>query len=200
MTVRIVIADDHSVVRTGLRAMLDQEPGFEIVGEAATVTQALELAGRVRPAVVLMDLRMPELDGVAATARIRKELPEVQVLVLTTYDTDADILRAIEAGAAGYLLKDATRDDLLRAIQTAARGESVLAPAVASRLMRRARMPTHEVLTGRESEILGHVARGRSNKEIGTELHISEATVKNHLGTSSASSTSRIAPGPSPWP
>jgi DNA-binding NarL/FixJ family response regulator len=181
VNVRIGIADDHSVVRTGLRAMLDQEPGFEIVGEAATGTEAVELAVRLRPDVVLMDLRMPEIDGAAATARIREQVPEVQVLVLTTYDTDADILRAIEAGAAGYLLKDATRDDLLRAIRTAARGESVLAPAVASRLMRRAQMPAHEVLTGREIEILGHVARGRSNKEIGAALHISEATVKSHL-------------------
>lgn len=181
MTVRIAFADDHSVVRMGLRAMLDEDPGFKIVGEATTGMEAVEIAVRLRPDVLLMDLRMPELDGVAATARIRTDVPEVNVLVLTTYDTDADILRAIEAGAAGYLLKDATRDELLRAIRTAARGQSVLAPAVASRLMRRAQMPTREVLTGREIEILAHVARGRSNREIGAALHVSEATVKSHL-------------------
>ena len=181
MTLRVAIADDHSVVRMGLRAMLDGEDDLEIVGEAATGTEAVEIAARLSPDVVLMDLRMPELDGVAATARIRERHREVQVLVLTTYDTDADILRAIEAGAAGYLLKDATRDDLLRAVRTAARGESALAPAVASRLLARVRMPVREALTGREIEILAHVARGRSNKEIGSALHISEATVKTHL-------------------
>jgi DNA-binding NarL/FixJ family response regulator len=128
-----------------------------------------------------MDLRMPEVDGVAATARIRERHPGVNILVLTTYDTDADILKAIEAGATGYLLKDATREELFRAVRTAATGASVLAPAVASRLRDRLRTPGHDALSAREIEILEHVARGRTNKDIGSALFISEATVKTHL-------------------
>ena len=181
MTIRLVIADDHLVVRAGLRAMLGAHPDVDVVGEATTGAQAIDLAGRLRPDVVLMDLRMPEVDGVAATARIRERHPDVHVLVLTTYDTDADILKAIEAGATGYLLKDATRDELVRAVRAAATGASVLAPAVASRLMGRLRAPGHEALSAREIEILEQVARGRTNKEIAGALFISEATVKTHL-------------------
>ena len=181
MTIRLVIADDHLVVRTGLRAMLGAEPDIDVIGEATTGAQAIDLADRLRPDVVLMDLRMPEVDGVAATARIREQHPEVHVLVLTTYDTDADILKAIEAGATGYLLKDATRDELFRAVRAAATGASVLAPAVASRLMDRQRTPRHEALSAREIEILEHVARGRTNKEIAAALFVSDATVKTHL-------------------
>ena len=181
MTIRLVIADDHLVVRTGLRAMLAAEPDVDVIGEATTGAQAIELADRVRPDVVLMDLRMPEVDGVAATARIREQHPEVNVLVLTTYDTDADILKAIEAGATGYLLKDTTRDELFRAVRAAATGASVLAPAVASRLMDRRRAPGQETLSAREIEILEHVAKGRTNKEIAAALFVSEATVKTHL-------------------
>jgi DNA-binding NarL/FixJ family response regulator len=181
VTIRLVIADDHLVVWAGLRAMLGAEPDFDIVGEATTGAQAIDLADRLSPDVVLMDLRMPEVDGVAATARIRERHPSVHVLVLTTYDTDADILKAIEAGATGYLLKDATRDELVRAVRTAATGASVLAPAVASRLIDRLRGPGQEALSAREIEILEHVARGRTNKEIGAALFISEATVKTHL-------------------
>jgi len=181
VTIRLVIADDHLVVRTGLRAMLAAEPDVDVIGEATTGAQAIELADRVRPDVVLMDLRMPEVDGVAATARIREQHPEVNVLVLTTYDTDADILKAIEAGATGYLLKDTTRDELFRAVRAAATGASVLAPAVASRLMDRRRAPGQETLSAREIEILEHVAKGRTNKEIAAALFVSEATVKTHL-------------------
>lgn len=181
MKVRLVLADDHLVVRSGLRAMLGAEADFDIVGEASTGAEAVELTGRLRPDVVLMDLRMPQVDGVAATAQIRQRHPDVRVLVLTTYDTDADILRAIEAGATGYLLKDATRDELFRAVRAAATGASVLAPTVASRLMGRMRAPGQETLTPREIEILALVARGRSNKEIGAALFVSEATVKTHL-------------------
>jgi DNA-binding NarL/FixJ family response regulator len=181
VTIRLVIADDHLVVRAGLRAMLGVHPDVDVIGEATTGAQAVDLAGRLRPDVVLMDLRMPEVDGVAATARIRERHPDVHVLVLTTYETDADILKAIEAGATGYLLKDATRDELVRAVRAAATGASVLAPAVASRLMGRLRAPAHEALSAREVEILEQVARGRTNKEIAIALFISEATVKTHL-------------------
>jgi DNA-binding NarL/FixJ family response regulator len=181
VTIRLLIADDHLVVRTGLHAMFGTEADIDIVGEATTGAQAVDLADRLRPDVVLMDLRMPEVDGVAATVRIRERHPSIHVLVLTTYDTDADILKAIEAGATGYLLKDATREELIRAVRAAARGASVLTPAVASRLMHRLRAPGHEALSAREIEILQHVARGRTNKEIAAALFISEATVKTHL-------------------
>ncbi len=179
--IRILIADDHPVVRTGLEGMLAGQPDFQVVGEATNGRQAVELAERLLPDVVLMDLRMPELDGVAATTEIRRRQPMVQVLVLTTFDSDADILRAIEAGASGYLLKDAPREDLFRAIHAAAQGESFLAPAVAARLMGRMRAPADEALSARELEVLTMVSQGASNKEIGRRLHISEATVKTHL-------------------
>ena len=137
--VRVLIADDHPVLRSGIRGMLASDPGFEVVGEAADGTEAVALTMRERPDVVLMDLRMPDLDGASATAEIRARRPETQILVLTTYDTDADIVRAIEAGAIGYLLKDVPHEELSRAVRAAARGEPVLAPAVAERLMDRAR-------------------------------------------------------------
>ena len=181
MTVRVLLADDHLVVRAGLRAMLDPVPDLEVVGEAGDGAEALSLAGSLRPDVVLMDLRMPGTDGVTATARLREQHPGVSVLVLTTYDTDADILRAIEAGATGYLLKDATRDELLGAIRSAAAGRSILASGVASRLLGRMRGPAPATLSAREIEVLELVARGRTNKEIARRLHLSEATVKTHL-------------------
>lgn len=181
MTIRLLIADDHPVVRVGLRGMLGAEVDLDVVGEATDGAEAVDLAGRLRPNVVLMDLRMPQVDGVTATAQIRDRHPEVRVLVLTTYDTDADILRAVEAGATGYLLKDAKREELLRAVRAAAAGESVLAPAVAARVIGRMRAPRREVPSGREIEILELVAAGRSNKEIAGLLSISEATVKTHL-------------------
>ena len=179
--VRVVIADDHPVVRAGLRGMLKPESDIEVVAEAANGREAVSLVGRFEPEVVLMDLQMPELDGVAATKQIRDRHPDTNVLVLTTYDTDADITRAINAGATGYLLKDAPRQDLFRAIRAAARGESVLTPAVASRLMNKMRGPAEESLSDREIEVLTQVTDGKSNKEIAAELFISEATVKTHL-------------------
>ena len=179
--IRLLIVDDHPVVRTGLQGMLAGQPDFEVVGEAADGAEAVILSERLHPDVVLMDLRMPGMDGVTAIRHIRARHPEVHILVLTTYDTDADILPAIEAGATGYLLKDAPREDLFRAIRAAARGETVLAPAVAARLVGRMRTPAQETLSVREIEVLALVAQGKSNKEIARQLHISEATVKTHL-------------------
>ena len=180
-TIRVVIADDHPVVRTGLRGMLETQTDIEVVGEAENGEQAVSLASRLEPDVVLMDLQMPDLDGASATEQIRTRLSHTHVLILTTYDTDADITRAIGAGAIGYLLKDAPRDDLFHAIRAASRGESVLAPSVASRVIARMRAPGHTTLSGREIEVLAEVADGKSNKEIAKALFISEATVKTHL-------------------
>jgi DNA-binding NarL/FixJ family response regulator len=180
--IRILLADDHPVVREGLRGMLSAEPDIEVVGEAASGGEAVALFGALRPDVVLMDLRMPGGDGVDAIAKIRAGRGGgVRIIVLTTYDTDADILRAVEAGAAGYLLKDAPRADLLRAIRAAARGETVLAPVVAGRLVSRVRGPRAETLSARETEVLALVARGLTNVQIGRALYVSEATVKTLL-------------------
>ncbi|MFO8076363.1 MAG: response regulator [Actinomycetota bacterium] len=182
MTVRVLIVDDHPVVRDGLRGMLAAQADLEVLGEAANGHQALAAVAREAPDVVLMDLRMPELDGVEATRRLRDEHPEVGVLVLTTYDDDADILRAVEAGATGYLLKDAPREDLFAAVRAAARGETTLAPSVAAKLMRGlGREPEGEALTAREREVLALVAKGSTNRAIARQLHLSEATVKTHL-------------------
>ncbi|NOX62693.1 MAG: response regulator transcription factor [Chloroflexi bacterium] len=180
-TIRLLIVDDHPVVRAGIRGMLAGQPDFEVAGEASNGEEAVALCNRLRPNVVLMDLRMPQTDGVSAIKRIRKQWPDVHVLVLTTYDSDADILRAVEAGATGYLLKDAPLDELHRAIRAAARGEAVLAPPIAAKLMQQMRSPGEERLSGRELEILMLVADGKSNKEIARHLHISQATVKSHL-------------------
>ncbi len=177
----VLIVDDHPVVRVGLRGMLDAEPDITVVGEAASGDEALVLVAGLRPNVVLMDLRMPGTDGVTATARINAEFPDVRVLVLTTYDTDGDILRAIEVGATGYLLKDIALGPLVEAIRAAARGETVLAPPVAARLVSRMRSPVNDHLTPREVEVLSLVARGLSNVDIGRQLYIGEATVKTHL-------------------
>jgi DNA-binding NarL/FixJ family response regulator len=179
--IRLVIADDHPVVREGLRGMLSSQSDFEIVGEAATGTEAVALVTQLHPDVVLMDLRMTELDGAAATAQIRAQQLNTSVLVLTTYENNADILRAIEAGATGYLLKDAQRDELFTAIRTVAQGKAILAPVVTSRLLQQMRTPAQEALSAREVEVLSLVAHGASNKEIARGLHLSEATVKAHL-------------------
>jgi DNA-binding NarL/FixJ family response regulator len=180
--VRLLICDDHPVVRAGLNGMLSGEPDFEVVGEAANGREAIALTGELRPDVVLMDLRMPEMDGVSAILQIKAEHPETQILVLTTYESDADILRAIEAGATGYLLKDAPREELFGAIRVVAEGKSPLAPTVATRLMQRMRGTDEEsFLSTREIEVLELVARGTSNKEIAKRLWVSETTVKSHM-------------------
>jgi len=179
-TVRVLVADDHPVVRSGLAGLLAVEPDIEVVGEAADGAAAVAAAAELRPDLVLMDLRMPVLDGAAATARITAELPGVRVLVLTTYETDADILRAVEAGATGYLLKDTPREQLVAGVRGAARGETALSPSVASRLVQQMRGETDR-LTARELEVLAGVARGLSNAAVGRELFIAEATVKTHL-------------------
>nr|WP_273651879.1 response regulator transcription factor [Cellulomonas fimi] len=180
MTIRVLLADDHPVVRSGLAGMLAVEPDLEVVGEAGDGEQAVALAEVLRPDIVLMDLRMPVLDGASATATITGTLPGVRVLVLTTYETDTDILRAVEAGATGYLLKDTPRDQLVAGVRAAARGESALSPSVARRLVQQVRGDA-ERLTAREQEVLAGVARGLSNAAIGRELFITEATVKTHL-------------------
>ncbi|MGH3241493.1 MAG: response regulator [Spirillospora sp.] len=177
---RIIIVDDHTVMRAGVVALLAAEPTIDIVGEAGDGREAVELVERLRPDVVLLDLRMPVLDGVAATAEITRR-GGARVLVLTTYDTDADIEHAIEAGAIGYLLKDTTRDQLVKAVHAAARGETVLAPRVAEKLVARMRRPAPVALTAREIDVLNAVADGLSNADIGRRLVIAEATVKTHL-------------------
>ncbi|MGV9776169.1 response regulator [Streptosporangium sp. NPDC003464] len=178
---RLMIVDDHPVVREGLRGMLEADPGITVVGEAASGDEAVVRSGELRPDVILMDLRMPDGDGVSATSRILAERPGSRVIVLTTYETDQDIVRAVEAGAAGYLLKDTSRADLLAAIFSAARGETVLSPSVATRLVTRMRAPVGQSLSPREAEVLSLVADGLTNAEIGKALFISETTVKTHL-------------------
>jgi len=176
-----VIADDHPVVRDGLRGMTASQPDLEVVGEAASGAETLALVPRVRPDVVLLDLRMPTLDGVATIRALRERHPEVRVLVLTTFDTDSDVVSAIQAGATGYLLKDVPRAELFRAVRAAVRGETVLSPTVAGRLAGRLRSPARPALTQRELQVLTLVARGASNRAIAASLHVSEATVKTHL-------------------
>ncbi|MFE4248178.1 response regulator [Streptomyces sp. NPDC056910] len=181
MTIRLLLADDHPVVRAGLRAVLDAEPDFEIVAEAATAERAVELAAGGGVDVVLMDLQFGAgMHGSEATAAIAARPGAPRVLVLTTYDTDADILAAVEAGASGYLLKDAPPEELAAAVRTAASGQSALAPAIAHRLMDRMRAPA-EALSRRELEVLQLVRDGLSNQRISKELFLSQATVKSHL-------------------
>jgi DNA-binding NarL/FixJ family response regulator len=178
---RILIVDDHPVVRAGLRGMLSGQPDFEVLGEASNGAEAVDQTRKLNPNVVLMDLRMPEMDGVTAIGKIKARHPEVQILVLTTYDSDSDILPAIESGATGYLLKDAPREELFQAIRAAAQGKPLLTSAIAARLMERMRAPAVEALSSREIEVLNLVAKGASNKEIAGQLFITEATVKSHL-------------------
>ncbi|MEU6728861.1 response regulator transcription factor [Nonomuraea wenchangensis] len=173
-----MIVDDHPVVRDGLRGMFDHVGDIEVVAEAADGFQALAMAREARPHVALMDLRMPGLDGIGTIERLRTDHPQIKVIVLTTYDTDADVTRAMAAGVAGYLLKDAPREELHRAVRTAAAGGAVLAPSVASALISR---PAAQEPSPRELEVLRLVARGAANKEIARALLISETTVKTHL-------------------
>jgi DNA-binding NarL/FixJ family response regulator len=183
--IRLLVVDDHPVVRDGLTGMFDPEPGFEVVGEAGDGAQAVRMADALRPDVILMDLRMPGTDGLAAIVELARRGIPARVLVLTTYDTDADVLPAIEAGATGYLLKDAPPAELVRGVRSAARGEAVLAPSVAARLISRVRSPAPPPvvapLSARELEVLELVAAGSTNREAAARLLLSEATVKSHL-------------------
>ncbi len=179
--IRVLIVDDHPVVRDGLRGIFESTTEFEVVGEGGNGAEAVTRARALRPDVVLMDLRMPDVDGVTAIKRLAELGLETRVLVLTTYDTDSDVVPAIEAGATGYLLKDAPRSELLRAVRAAARGEAVLSPSVATRLLGQVRAPAREPLSNRELDVLALVARGTSNRDTATRLFISEATVKTHL-------------------
>ncbi|KZE42921.1 response regulator [Microbacterium sp. T32] len=179
--IRVVIADDHPVVRAGVRALLEAEPDIEVVGDAATPDEAVALAADISPELVLMDLQFGErAAGAEATRRVRALPAPPYVLVLTNYDTDGDILGAVEAGASGYLLKDAPPHELLAGVRAAAAGQSALAPAIAGRLLARLREPRIS-LSAREIEVLRLVARGASNADVAARLHITDATVKSHL-------------------
>jgi NarL family two-component system response regulator LiaR len=182
MGVRVLLAEDHSLVRQGLRLFLEMDPDLEVVGEASNGVEAIERAREVKPDVVLMDLLMPVLDGLAATAAIRGEMPEVEILVLTSVLEDSAVIGAIRAGAIGYLLKDVEPAELRRAIKAAAAGQVQLAPQAAALLVREVRVAdSPETLTERETEVLRLVARGKANKEIASALHIGEPTVKTHV-------------------
>ncbi|HEY1567161.1 MAG TPA: response regulator transcription factor [Solirubrobacteraceae bacterium] len=179
--IRVMIVDDHPVVRNGLSGMFAGDDGFEVVGEASDGSEAVRRVGGLRPDVILMDLRMPELDGVSAIAALTAAGVPARILVLTTYDTDSDVLAAIEAGATGYLLKDTPPAELFRAVRAAAGGEAALSPSVATRVMGKVRAPTQEPISQRELDVLELVAQGASNRDTAAQLFISEATVKTHL-------------------
>ncbi len=184
--IKILIADDHPVVREGLTAMISREEDFEVVGEAKTGKEAVEQAGTLKPDVVLMDLRMPEMDGVEAIQKIGASHPDIKFIILTTYSDDEYIFRGIEVGARAYLLKDAPREDLFRAIRAVYKGESLIQPVVASKVLdrfaelsRQAQSP--EMLSERELEVLRLMAKGSANKEIAAQLSITNSTVKTHI-------------------
>jgi DNA-binding NarL/FixJ family response regulator len=178
--IRVLVADDHPIVRSGIVALLESTDDIEVVGQASTGLEAVDLALEVRPDLVLMDLRMPDLTGDEATARILAREPGIRVLILTTYETDASILTAIEAGASGYLLKAAPQEEILEGVRSVARGEVALAPSIAAMLVNRVKSPAIS-LSARETEILTLVAKGFSNPAIAKLLFLGEATVKTHL-------------------
>ena len=185
-SIKILIADDHPVVREGLIAMLTREVDFDVVGEAKDGVEAVNKTKELSPDVVLIDLRMPEMDGVEAMRQIKSTMPDVKFIILTTYSDDEYIFSGIEAGAGAYLLKDAPREDLFKAIRAVYRGESLIQPVVASKLLDRfselsRRTPSGEELSGRELEILGLMAKGAANKEISAQLNIAQSTVKTHI-------------------
>ena len=183
MTIRVLLIDDHPVVRAGLRALLENESDLEVVGEAGQGLSAIALARKLRPNVVLSDLLLPDMDGVAVTQSIRTQLPETQVVILTSVDEeDASVVRAVQAGAIGYVLKNAETDLLLLTIRSAAEGQVRLSPRAAARLMQEMRSPRNELpLTDRERQVLRALAIGQTNKEIGRSLYIAETTVKSHV-------------------
>lgn len=182
----ILVADDHPVVRDGLVAVLSTQPDFEVVGEAGSGVDVVKMYNMLRPDIVLMDLEMPEMDGVSALATVRESDPDARVIIFTAFDTDERILDAVRAGAAGYLLKGAPRDEVFRAVRTVHAGGSLLEPIVASKLMQqisREQGDAAEPLTPREREVIGMLAQGLQNKEIALELSISERTVKFHVSS-----------------
>ena len=181
MMIKIIIADDHPVVRSGLRALLASQSDFEIVGEAGNGEEAARLAISLVPDLILMDLQMPILDGIGATKRIRDKLPKANILVLTTYETDADILLALQGGAMGYLLKDTPPEQLFQAVRNAASGQMALAPRVAKKVTQRLTDSSKNTLSRREIEVLELASQGQANKEIARKLFITEATVKSHF-------------------
>jgi DNA-binding NarL/FixJ family response regulator len=180
-SIRLLIVDDHPVVRDGLSGIFAGDPDFEVVGQAANGVEAVTKAQELQADVVLMDLRMPEMGGVEAIKQLRQRTPSAHVIVLTTYDTDSEVLSAIEAGATGYLLKDAPREELIKAVRAAHRGESVLSPSVAGRLMGRVRRPATDAISPRELEVIKLIAGGANNREAAAKLFVSEATIKTHL-------------------
>ena len=184
--IKILIADDHPVVREGLSAMLSREEDFLVVGEAKDGIEAVSRARELQPDIILMDLVMPELDGVEAIRQIKAQSPDIKFIILTTYDTEEYIFRGIEAGARAYLLKDAPREELFKAVRAVHKGESLIEPGVASKLLDRfaelsRQAPSAEALSEREREVLRLMAKGAANKEIATTLSISESTVKTHI-------------------
>jgi DNA-binding NarL/FixJ family response regulator len=189
-TLRLLLVDDHQVVRVGLRALLEGEPGFEVVGEAATAAEAVQAAGRLQPNVVLMDIRLPDQSGIAACQQIRQRWPATQVLMLTSFTDEDLVLEAINAGAAGYVLKQVGTDDLIQAVRAVGQGDAVLDPAVTRKVLARVRRAEQEVhsaafhdLSERELQVLALVAEGKTNAEIGDVLALSEKTVRNHVST-----------------